>query len=183
MLPELELVISDSWKSDKSQQTRQLLRDSLAEKLKSLAPTVDATSVRDLSHLPQHSNFSISISHCRAAGGFALIPKPHSIGFDFEEAERVKATVAERVGNTKDAKPPTPAHLWAAKEALFKCLNIGQQPEVIASLAVHSWTEVSPQIFTFRAARVDSLPDPKGYGVAFKSDQLIYSFFIQPSLN
>lgn len=182
-LPELEISVSPNWKSDKSIGPRQLLRESLAEKLKALSPTVDSSSVRDLAHLPHHPNYSISISHCRALGGFALIPKPHAIGFDIEEIHRVKETVAERIGNAKDAKPPTPAHLWAAKEALFKCLVVGQQPEIIASLAVHSWTLSAPGIYTFRAARIDSAPDPRGYGVAFKTDQLIYSVFAQPSLN
>lgn len=183
MMPELELVVSEKWRSGKTVEFRQLLRDSLASKLAMLAPSKDPSSVRELSHLPEHPLFEISISHCRAMGGYVLVPKPHCVGFDIEEIARVKETVAERVTNAKDTKAPSAAHAWAAKEAIYKCLNSSHQPEVIADIAVHSWTLSKPEIFTFRAARVDSFPDPKGYGVAFKADQLIYSIFIQPSLN
>jgi phosphopantetheinyl transferase (holo-ACP synthase) len=142
-------------------------------------------SVEDLSSIPDSSKMSISISHCPGLGGFALTEKPACIGLDLEVASRVDQKHIARMASPVELEQmPSPAHLWAAKEAVFKCLRGPMQPLILTDLVVGQWQTYGHRkleanyadFFSFSAALGKGLDLP-GKGVAFREGDFITSLF------
>jgi len=108
---------------------------------------------------PKIPGFSISISHCRAAGGFAFIKSDtESIGFDVEDPQRVTCEVVARIASQEEVlSAPSPAHLWVAKEAAFKALIGVHQPTTISQVQIFSWIQLSASEWSY-LAQVPALP-------------------------
>ncbi|MCM2280776.1 MAG: 4'-phosphopantetheinyl transferase superfamily protein [Bdellovibrionaceae bacterium] len=156
--PELELELSPDFASSKHDY-RLAIRRALATRL----PDV-AADLLDLERLPSHPRFSISISHGRSFGGYVLAPLPLRIGFDLEESARVQPAIADRIRHPSDDPAPSPAHLWVAKEAAFKCLPIDQQPRTSTKIVVQDWTLLGATNYSCRASTPESGSEFSGYG-------------------
>ncbi len=174
-IPELEFIFSDSFSAARPG-FRERIRGALAARFPS-----ESARMRDLSQVPRHAEFSISISHDREYGGVAIVPLPSRVGFDIEETGRVTQAIAERVRGAGDAPAPSPAHLWVAKEATFKCQFLGHQPKTSTQIAIQEWTGLTSKIFLFRATPLDSGTDPAGYGAVIEHHPHLACFFIDRS--
>lgn len=174
-IPELEFFLSRDFGSTHSG-FRARIRETLAARFPE-----EAVRMRDLNSPPRHSEYSISISHGHEYGGVAITPRPWRIGFDLEESSRVTTKIAERMRAEGDAPAPTPAHLWVAKEASFKCQFLGHQPTTSTQMVVQEWTPIAPEKFLFRASPPDSGTDPAGYGVVLEHRLHLMCFFTNRS--
>lgn len=122
-----------------------------------------------------------SISHAEGLGGYALIHYAEGedlrLGFDIEIAARVRPEVAARICEHDDEfkAAPSPAALWSAKEAGFKCFKGPDQPPVIPYLVVHSWKRKS-QYETFEISHRQTETGLKAWGLTFQKD--VYQFAI-----
>lgn len=173
--PELQLVLSADFSSARpGYRTR--IREALSARVSNAA-----IDLLDLARVPTHPDYSISITHGRALGGFTLAPLPFWIGFDIEEIERVSAAVASRVQAPGDQPAPSPAHLWVAKEAVFKCLFLGHQPVTSMQIAIQGWTPISDKNYLFRARVPNSETDLNGYGIVVPHRQQLLCFFANAS--
>ena len=84
--------------------------------------------------LPDHPEFSVSISHCRTAVAVAVSPEGR-VGIDVECHRKISEGLLERVCTVEEqaavriAKDPTMAflQLWTCKEAVLKMRGTGIQ--------------------------------------------------------
>lgn len=130
-LPLLELRLNEDWGSHHPH-GRLALREALSQ--------LTNENHRDLSAPPRSSSLSISVSHCALLGGFVYTPKPTKIGLDIEIIERAKEPVVKRISAPQEfSLAPTPALLWAAKEATFKSLIGPHQPPVLSDIVIGEW--------------------------------------------
>ncbi len=165
-LPKLEIALRPTWGSEHPD-FRESLHGELKKRMAKAYPFSDS-----------------SISHCRSMGGFAFttFDSDHvlQIGFDIEEDTRVRPEIARRVCMTEDefARAPSPASLWTAKEAAFKCLKGPKQPLVVSDLEVTNWQTHGSQYETA------TLKDPHQFnyariqGIVVKKHPYSLTFFI-----
>jgi len=100
---------------------------------------------RDLDHPPTHPDIAISISHCRALGGYAWTTQPGLIGFDIEETSRINPKTAERISVPEEfSQAPSPAVLWVAKEAAFKALAAAARSTAVSEMRIADWRLSAP---------------------------------------
>lgn len=144
--------------------------------------------VSDLASLPDTEEFSVSISHCNGHGGFIAVRKPASVGLDVELFARVPEKSVARMSTPDEMREaPTPAHLWAAKEAVFKALRGTDQPQAISSITIANWQPGASeklegkitQFYDFQARRENTLIT--GNGIAFINGEVVISIFCLPS--
>lgn len=129
--------------------------------------------VMDLERTIKLPEVSVSISHCLEAGGFALCLGPTQIGLDIEVADRVVLSVAERVSTPEEVREaPSPAHLWAGKEATFKSLLGPHQPAVLPFIRLNSWQRVNPHSWSF-SAEIQGVNASQLAGVVIQFDNLV----------
>lgn len=156
--PSLELFLNDHWGSHHPQY-RQLLHTDL----KLRGRVADS-----------------SISHTEGLGGY-LVSQNHShkIGFDLEVVERVKPEVARRICETaaEFEEAPSPASLWAAKEASYKALKGPQQPLVVMQIRIGGWQKHASQIETCRIENHQKLEVSVTKGITYLHSGYVYSFF------
>lgn len=131
----VEVYLDTAWASLREDH-RALLRKAVRDQVSG-----DET-ILDLSELPKSAAHSISISHCKRVGGFALARNDFSIGFDVEVNERLKKVKLDLVmadrNEFEDA--PSASVFWTAKEAAFKCLAGPGQPRGLKDIRLGSWS-------------------------------------------
>lgn len=181
--PELVLNLNEDWSAD-HKEGRSMIREALSNWTQE--------SHHDLSSPPRSKSYSISISHCSGLGGFACVPLPHSIGFDVEVTDRVKDAIAARISTPEEkSMAPTPALLWAAKEAAFKSLLGSHQPPHFTVVVTEGWLKLGQplelegkplDIWQFQASmsQTDSIP---GVGVAFLLSKYTFAIFYRSNLS
>jgi phosphopantetheinyl transferase (holo-ACP synthase) len=146
--------VKSEW-SSVNQDYRGLIREDLYNQLAKSCEVV-RREFEDLSQIPKHTNYHISISHCRTFGGYTCISKPHIIGFDVESLQRVTGKILNRISNPKDDFDTVvnPAFIWVAKEAAFKVLQYVSSIKVIQEVMIRSWSMKSANVFEFQVANV-----------------------------
>src|SRR5438132_929955 len=88
----------------------------------------------NLDEVPDLEEWSISISHCAALGGWIAAPLPLKIGLDIEIKRRIHDKLIKRIAMGDElANIPDPAFLWCAKESYFKALA-KDQPVAVTQL-------------------------------------------------
>lgn len=128
------------------------------------------------------SRGSSSISHCPGLGGFAITNADPQIqiGFDVEETARVSEAIARRVCVTSEEflRAPSPASLWAAKEAGFKALRGPRQPSVVSALEIYDWKKAGSQYETASLKHGQFDSSSRIEGVLFKKSSFTFAFFV-----
>ncbi len=137
-IPTLEIILYPEFAAA-GPAGRLKIREEIIAALKS--DEIEAQTLRMLEHVPDLAHASVSISHSRSLGGFALTraPKP-SIGFDVEDISRIHARAVARISKPEELTQAA-ARVWVAKEAAFKALK--GKPKVITALTTHAWRSVS----------------------------------------
>lgn len=121
-----------------------------------------------------------SISHTEGLGGYILTQKLNSkIGMDIEVVERVRPEIAKRIcaEASEFANAPSPASLWAAKEASFKALKGPKQPQVVAEIVINHWQNHSSQYETCRLENLRKLEKSVAKGIVITKLGFVFSFF------
>jgi hypothetical protein len=178
--PSLVLKTDRAWSADQ-ESNRGQIRTALS--------SLVGEDLADLKKLPDTARFSVSVSHCPGLGGFVVVAKsgdkPVVVGFDIESADRVNEKTAARVSLPEEVSAmPSPAHLWSAKESVFKSLRGNSQPSALSQINIHEWQtyrheKLEPRIgdfFVFRASLGKGANLP-GKGVVFQEDTFVISIF------
>lgn len=178
-IKDFELDVREDWRARAGNGHRLAIRTELARRFREPA-------LMDLSLLPDPAHQSLSISHCPIAGGYALCSGPHSIGFDLEVASRIRPATVARIASPDELQAsPSPAFLWAAKEATFKALRGENQPSVVSELGILDWQAVPEvavagtrsQPWTFKSNLTNGNRMVFGKGLVFQLGDLIYAIF------
>lgn len=169
-LPGLVLKMKPQWGAAASG-FRGEIRRSLANDLRSAhwpEPSAELESqlaaIEDLERRPDFRFAKISISHCRALGGYAFLPGERLIGLDIEEVRRITREACERI-STPEEIPEEFYLLWSAKEAAYKALGLAG--EAISSVKIGGWRALSNGFFAFEAM---SESGGRATGVALKTE-------------
>lgn len=121
----------------------------------------------------------VSIAHVPSGGGFLLSKQP--IGLDLEEADRVQSRVVARVSTADDlSAAPSPAWLWAAKEAAFKALQHAEKsPKLLSQIGIDEWvlTEENSHCGTFRVRNLSEFSSRAALGCVIHAEGMIVSAF------
>ncbi|RZA11467.1 MAG: 4'-phosphopantetheinyl transferase superfamily protein, partial [Proteobacteria bacterium] len=183
----LDLDVREEW-SARHSDSREKIRAALSARW--------SEDLSDLSAPPRSLKSAISISHCRLVGGFALAPSEWALGFDVEEAARVRESVMERVTTSQErAEAPSLGALWAAKEAGFKALSSqisliseisvgGWRPRLVPSLGTPVATPVVSRrsnlsdVFSFELSNPQTTPE-RSQGVVFTREELVFALFLK----
>lgn len=177
--PNFFLDVRPEWRSSASNGHRLKIREALAERLHD-------PGLLDLSKLPANESSSVSISHCPLAGGYALGSPNATLGFDLEDATRVRPAVVARVSLAHElTEAPSVPLLWTAKESAFKALRGVQQPAVVSELKITGWrtalSSIEPishqNLWVFEALHSSRNESIAGNGVTLQLGNLIYAFF------
>jgi len=136
------ICVSPQWGSDQPD-FRTKIRTQIQQKI-GASDDANMQSLEDLSQIPHHPDFKISISHSPMLGGFALVESSKGLGFDLEVQSRVRLPTIQRMSSPEEISlAPSPAHLWSAKEAAFKSLWPAKQPLTLSEIFVLNWSEDS----------------------------------------
>jgi len=142
---------------------------------------------------PEHPFLALSISHSKNLACFVLkdlrsssqkdlVFKKISIGLDIEEAGRVSRQIVSRISIPEELEAcPSPALLWTAKEATFKCLT--QKNLLLNDCFISNWEKASFEKSYFFKAENKSHQKAKGVAFEVASTALAYAETItkQPS--
>jgi 4'-phosphopantetheinyl transferase EntD len=172
----LKLFFLKNLGSSRYPEYRQLLRQHLFDALsqEGLNPSAD---LLDTKKRPEHPELNISLSHGPEHSLLAWIPKTHQVGVDIEALDRLSDKIIERVASSAEvAKSPQSSYLWSAKEAAFKALFPAFN--VVSSVEIIDWTELSPQRWTFAVALKNN---SNGYGELCLIERHSIAFFTLPS--
>ncbi len=129
-----EVFLSSDWSSS-CEEHRENIRMELYKKTKD-------KSFLDLKTIPKSDKFFVSISHCKALGGYALNLKKN-VGFDVEELKRIKPEIIMRISTEKDRDifiKNDLCFLWVIKEAAFKLMSC--QGDVMSEVEIQSLDKV-----------------------------------------
>ena len=171
--PASELVVKDHWGSSQPE-FRQLIRQDLYKKLSTLNghPTSD---ILDLNSIPDPKNFSVSISHCALAGGYALSSKQKKIGFDIEDFDRDVTNATKRISSAEEfLAAPHPMALWVAKEATLKALRL----PLVSQAQILGWKtlDASAKNFLYEFSALQN-----GQGIVYQNGRLIMGLAFFPA--
>jgi phosphopantetheinyl transferase (holo-ACP synthase) len=175
--PDIDIFIDAAW-SSQNENYRGDLRKALLNKIRELGDRVTPDqSILDLHHLPKSLQFKISVSHCHTQGGFVLARKPASIGWDIEEASRVKEKVIHRViEHSKSDAPPSNGALWTAVEASFKAFSPLENLTHFTQIRVSNWETLTPNVHRFSSYFTENESGYRGRGLVVSFQDLVYSF-------
>lgn len=170
---------------------RRLIRQALS--IRTGLDTTDLVDLTGRTPIPRKDGlqFSISISHCRLGGGYALLSKTANgdplddIGFDMEDRGRITSRLIARVTSPEErTASPVEALLWGAKEATFKAMRHAEQrPNVLSQILLSDWHQPPPsdgegKIFTFHARIQKPMRPIRGQGLVLERSNLLFSFFV-----
>lgn len=117
--------LDPNWSSQNSD-FRKKIRTDLINELKTNFNLIEFENLEDTNQIPKLKSWSISISHSKSFGAYIAIQIDEhkcSIGIDFEDVNRIKMDILERVSNTEEIELyKNQKELWPAKEAAFKAL-------------------------------------------------------------
>lgn len=153
-----EFFVDSEW-SSRRPAYRAILRQEIRTRFKATPAILDLTAIPKL---PSHS---LSISHCRAVGGFCVADKSAhpAIGFDVELNERVHLRHLRQVADEAELhRAPTIQALWTAKEAAYKCLQGPLQPKGVKDVRITRWRLLDAKTFGFE---VEGVSDVRGVAV------------------
>jgi 4'-phosphopantetheinyl transferase len=165
-LENLEIILRPDWGSE-NPDFRESLHGELKKRMAKAYPFSDS-----------------SISHCPSMGGFAftMFDSNHvlQIGFDIEEDLRVRIETARRICDTAEEydAAPSPASLWTAKEAAFKCLKGPKQPIIVSAVEVSNWQTVASQYETVEVKNPHQFNYARIQGIVVKKQPYTLTFFI-----
>ena len=175
----LEIHLSDEWNAVKRSE------------LRSAAGQFAGRDFSDLSALPHDETWSLSLTHCKSAGGFAAVKKPLRVGLDLEIADRIEERVVRRVSSNEEvATAPNVSLLWVGKEALFKSLREFDQPSVLGELRLLNWQKIEHPLtlegktipaWFFNGERIKDRQQIPGRGVVIKINAFALSLFLSSS--
>jgi hypothetical protein len=173
------LILNPLWKSAAANH-RQLIRECLATQFSSHFSRLQLAQLNDLTWRPQASDGSISISHCRALGGFAF--SVHKCGFDVEEIKRISSDILKRTcTETELSEAPQTEFLWCAKEAGFKALSTETgEPLNVGDLQCYDWqSHFENQVFSFRLKSEKTLDFGLNKGFIFSEREMLFALFFR----
>jgi len=175
--PKLQVSTSAAWGSDRPGH-RLLIRQYLQHQLQDSISTHELGELLNLDNVPSYKDVYVSISHTSGMGLIAVAPT--AVGVDVESLARVKSKSLARVSSHEEmAQAPSPAHLWAAKEAAFKALYSFAQPSVISLITIGNWQKINSQTETFNLMNLMDFKAPaRGLGVTFEFSSIVMSFFV-----
>ena len=171
---ELKIYLSPKWSSAEADH-RQLLRNAIRDMLGC------GKTVTDLAMLPDPEAHSISISHCKRAGGFIAAPRCKLVGFDIEINRRLVG-VKLRLVSVNEKEPleaPSPAAFWTAKEAAFKCLRGPKQPRGLKDIKVGQWKQIDSGVHRFDVIEVDGKSIEGITGLVVDDGELSYAICVR----
>lgn len=134
----------------------------------------------DLNWRPEASDGFVSISHCRALGGFSYSEYEH--GFDVEETKRISIDILKRTSNETELQECLRTEfLWVAKEAGFKALSRSTSEALtVSDLICYDWqSHFENQVFCFRLKSDKTLDFSLNKGFIFLDNSLLYSIFFR----
>lgn len=145
---------------------RQLLLEKWPDEFPNTVETLN------LSLRPKSLTRFVSISHCPGLVAVAVADRP--CGVDVEVQSRVKEKVARRVSLNGDYEiAPSAAHLWGAKESLFKSLPTNVQPMTISEIEVRDWQSLDKDTWKFSGHSHTTSSVGTGYEVGLGKDKLL----------
>lgn len=150
-VPLLALELSNDWASTHARY-KEIIRESLRSKVADLK--YPASELVLDQPVPLHPELSISLSHTRSMGAFAITEGTFDIGIDLEERPRLKNKVLERISSADErAICPSDEYLWVAKEACYKSLVNHNQPQTMTQIKIEKWNKAEHYAY-FEASRV-----------------------------
>lgn len=177
-VPLIALELSRSWAS-----THERYKDLIREALKAQVSDLKYSSqdlVLDQS-IPIHPELSISLSHTRSLGAFAITEGGFDIGIDLEERPRLKHKVLERISSPEERQIcPSDEYLWVAKEACYKSLVNRNQPQTMTQIKIEKWNKSTHYAY-FEASlitgpkKTERLP---GSGFVVETSDYLLCFFL-----
>lgn len=171
--PAVQLFIKQTWSANQSDY-RALIRQDLWARLKNLNEN-PSPEILDLKTPPIATNYSISISHCELAGGYALTKMPNRIGLDLEDCNRDVDGATNRISSQEEkSSAPSAMALWVAKESIVKA----HQLPLISQAQVKTWKTLEENsekyFYSFQPAQ-------GGQGFVYKKGRLILGLTVIPA--
>ncbi len=163
---------------------RTFLREALINQIKSRQAIGERSENFNWGHLlkigqkPECPFASISIAHCPFIGGFLFVfDTSLSIGFDIEQKKRITKKLIGRISSTEEIQTaPSPALLWAAKEAGFKCLYERQTQLLLSACRISHWRkDPEKQIYFFNCHSKKTGKKAVGAGRAIENLVMAYA--------
>ena len=172
------LILDKNWGSA-NQNHRAEIRSCLTKDFSNHFSRAQLAQLNDLTWLPEASDGSISISHCKQLGGFAY--SKFKAGFDVEDITRISSRVLKRTaGEEENAACPVPEFLWVAKEAGFKALSDSDPTLVISDLVCFEWhSHIENQVFSFRLKSQKTLAFGLNKGFIFSEGVCLFAVFLK----
>lgn len=175
-LQRLDLELKPEWASSEKEY-RAKIRRRLREKW-------GHESLLNLDSVPRLKERSLSVSHCKAMGGFAEAEPGVHFGFDVEVKSRVNPERIHLVCRDSEKGSPSAAATWVAKEAAYKALYGHLQPAGLADLEIFRWEKLHGETYAF-AARFAERPLPlTGRGICLDisvgDEQVTLGFCVWP---
>jgi hypothetical protein len=168
----VEIFLNPQWGSQEPSH-RQSLRAAIQ------ANVAGGAAILDLTRLAKSASHTISISHCKGLGGFAIAPPRFSLGLDIEYSARVGRSDISRVAfdPVEIAESPTPSVFWAAKEAAFKSMEGHYQPRGLKDLRIGSWSQIERGVFRCDVLETDHCEFIEISGVVTEDGVFTYAVF------
>ncbi len=179
---ELILNIQSYWNS-LVENHRRLIRLDLYNQLKQFKhPIPSPSNILNLNSHPTTPHFSISISHCPLAGGYALVPKPYQIGIDIEDSNRLTESVINRI-STADERQASPSMcaLWVAKEASFKVIQNDLNLKTFSKVKITQWVNIKKNQFMFEILSPSKHHSKPLKGLVIQENNLYFCLFLTKS--
>ena len=169
-----ELFSEASWAST-SPNHRQKMRLFLKNHLHGKISAEEAAALDDLNLVPSFRHVFSSSSHSAVAGVVVISSRP--IGIDLEETQRIKIPVVQRIASQEEFRSaPSAAHLWCAKEAVFKSLLSEKQPAVLSDFSVNEW-QIGSTMTSFELQDWQRWSSAPGRGFVFSNSSWTFALF------
>lgn len=179
---DLRLFLNPAWSSQHDGH-RQMLRRAIDDwfEKQNEGSSRCSRSVMNLAELPEAEGHSLSISHCKRAGGFVVARICHSVGFDIEINQRLEGVRLRLVSFDEEElkESPTPAAFWTGKEAAYKCLRGPSQPRGLKDIRIGRWKLVAPNVHRFEVIEVDRKRTDDIIGLVIDDGEMSYAVCIR----
>lgn len=183
MDPKLRLILNADWGAQQPNY-RQNIRSVLSSKFSNRFSREQLAMLNDLNWIPRCSDGFVSISHCKALGGFSFSQLPH--GFDVEEKSRISLEILNRTCSEverAECGENMLQRLWVAKESGLKAHSAGYRQQsgqelLLTDLICTGWqSHFENQIFSFRLTSEKTLEFTHNRGFIFQHDNCLFSLY------